>query len=172
MNQAERDERLETWSRSQPLDITEDPIWRLDCYREAAYLFALARDDALVLRDDRPFGAVGEQLLRCAGSIAANVAEAYGRPTSGDRIRFLAYALGSAREAITWYDGARSHRPFALHHSPFTLHQTPHPSPLTLHSCAGSGSIVSGSTGTCTSSRCGDVIRSTRNFGNASMNAA
>ncbi|HLA89214.1 MAG TPA: four helix bundle protein, partial [Gemmatimonadaceae bacterium] len=84
MNQAERDERLETWSRSQPLDITEDPIWRLDCYREAAYLFALARDDALVLRDDRPFGAVGEQLLRCAGSIAANVAEAYGRPTSGD----------------------------------------------------------------------------------------
>ena len=172
MNQAERDERLETWSRSQPLDITEDPIWRLDCYREAAYLFALARDDALVLRDDRPFGAVGEQLLRCAGSIAANVAEAYGRPTSGDDAPRAPMHCSPLTRPSPFALRPPPHRPFALHHSPFTLHQTPHPSPLTLHSCAGSGSIVSGSTGTCTSSRCGDVIRSTRNFGNASMNAA
>lgn len=40
----------------------------------------------------------------------------------------------------------------------------------THHSCAGSGSIVSGFTGTCTSSLCGEVMRVTRMRGNASMN--
>ncbi len=38
------------------------------------------------------------------------------------------------------------------------------------YSCAGSGSIVFGITGTCTSSRYGDVIRKTRMRGKASMN--
>ena len=38
------------------------------------------------------------------------------------------------------------------------------------YSCAGSGSIVSGFTGTCTSSRCGDVNSVTRIRGNAFMN--
>lgn len=38
------------------------------------------------------------------------------------------------------------------------------------YSCAGSGSIVRGSTGTCTSSRAGVVIMNTRITGKASMN--
>ena len=43
--------------------------------------------------------------------------------------------------------------------------------PRGTYSCAGIGSIVRGSTGTCTSSRKGDVIMKTRIFGKASMNA-
>ena len=45
------------------------------------------------------------------------------------------------------------------------------PSADSRYSCAGSGSIVSGFTGTCTSSRYGDVISVTRMRGKASMNA-
>jgi four helix bundle protein len=44
--------------------------------------------------------------------------------------------------------------------------------PSTVYSCAGSGSIVSGSHGTCTSSRNSEVIRKTRILGKASMNCA
>ena len=43
--------------------------------------------------------------------------------------------------------------------------------PNRAYSCAGSGSIVSGSTGTCTSSRKGDVIMTTRIRGKALMKA-
>ena len=42
--------------------------------------------------------------------------------------------------------------------------------PIAPYSCAGSGSIVRGSTGTCTSSRCGEVMSTTRMRGKASMN--
>src|ERR1019366_10226931 len=47
------------------------------------------------------------QLLRATGSISANIAEGYGRPTPADRVRFLSYALGSARESISWYQALR-----------------------------------------------------------------
>ena len=50
--------------------------------------------------------------------------------------------------------------------SPFTVTDA-----RTAYSCAGSGSIVSGFTGTCTSSRYGDVSSVTRMRGKASMNA-
>jgi four helix bundle protein len=50
-----------------------------------------------------PLAAAKGQLITSVGSIAANIAECYGRMTAPDRMRFLTYALGSAREAIAWY---------------------------------------------------------------------
>ncbi len=105
---AAADTAIREWEARQPDSVTGDPIWRLHCFREALFLVELVRDD--IRRFDRA-GADEEaqgQLVRAVGSIAANVAEGYGRPTSADRVRFFSYALGSAREAMTWYRLLRS----------------------------------------------------------------
>lgn len=41
---------------------------------------------------------LGKQLIRAADSMAANIAEAYGRRTTADRAHFLHIARGSSRE--------------------------------------------------------------------------
>ena len=43
------------------------------------------------------------QLLSAVGSINATFAEGFSRSTLADRLRFLDYSLGSARESISWY---------------------------------------------------------------------
>ena len=70
-------------------------------YRLARYAMDEARTDVASLIGARHD--IGDQLLRAVGSISANVAEGYSRPTASDRRRFYGYALGSAREAATWY---------------------------------------------------------------------
>ncbi len=57
-----------------------------------------------------PLGkAVAQQLIRSAGSIAANIEEGYGRGFKGkERLYFLRIALGSARESKGWYYRARA----------------------------------------------------------------
>jgi four helix bundle protein len=101
------DEALREWEGRQREAIVGDPAWRLNCYREAMFLIDRVREDV------REFGALGtytaakEQLLTSVGSIAANIAEGYGRPSPADRLRFLTYALGSTREAVAWYQVLR-----------------------------------------------------------------
>ncbi len=102
------DTALSAWEARQPEAVTGDPIWRLRCFREALFLVEVVRND--VKRFDRAGAdsAAQGQLLRAVGSVAANLAEGYGRPTAADRLRFFSYALGSAREAQTWYRLLRS----------------------------------------------------------------
>lgn len=45
---------------------------------------------------------VGEQLIRAADSIGANIAESYGRYHYGDKLKFLFYARGSLYETKYW----------------------------------------------------------------------
>ena len=45
---------------------------------------------------------IGVQLLRSAGSIGANIAEAEGRWHANDRVRFLLFARGSLYETEHW----------------------------------------------------------------------
>lgn len=45
---------------------------------------------------------VGEQLVRAADSIGANIAEGYGRYHYGEKLRFLYYARGSLYETKYW----------------------------------------------------------------------
>jgi four helix bundle protein len=47
------------------------------------------------------------QLYAAVGSILANLGEGYSRSSGRDRSRIFEYALGSVRESMMWYHGAR-----------------------------------------------------------------
>jgi four helix bundle protein len=84
-----------------------DPLWTVRAFRLALYAVECRSLDLVgVARPPRPDD--GEQLTRAVGSIAANIAEGYSRASSAERARFYAYALGSVREAIVWYEVRRS----------------------------------------------------------------
>jgi four helix bundle protein len=46
---------------------------------------------------------LGQQIVRSADSIGANIAEGYGRHTLADQARFVVIARGSLYETIHWY---------------------------------------------------------------------
>jgi four helix bundle protein len=60
---------------------------------------------------------IGQQLVRAAGSIGANIAEAEGRWHAKDRVRFLYIARGSLFETRHWIDLAMTS---GLFDEPFT----------------------------------------------------
>jgi four helix bundle protein len=95
------------WIEQIPPELTEDALWSTRAYRLALFLADCAWDDVRRLQQDRCAWALADQLQRSAGSIAANVAEGYGRGSGRDRAHFLEIALGSAREARGWYFLAR-----------------------------------------------------------------
>ncbi len=98
-----------TWSFPvPPLDPNElDPVHRLAVYRLAVEAMRLAQEDAAAARGDALLVESAGQLVRAAGSIAANIAEGFSRGGTADRRRFFEYALGSARESMVWYEAVR-----------------------------------------------------------------
>jgi four helix bundle protein len=91
------------WEQTCHEAITSDVIWKLDAYRTSLFLIDLARHDMRRAKTREFDRELSSQLLRCAGSVSANLAEGFSRSTRADRIRFLDYALGSTRECISWY---------------------------------------------------------------------
>lgn len=85
---------------------TGDPLWSVQAYRLAVYEVECHTADRLAIAALANAPAF-DQLTRAIGSIAANIAEGYSRSSISDRNRFYGYALGSAREAIVWYDTLR-----------------------------------------------------------------
>jgi four helix bundle protein len=79
----------------------------MTAYRYASYLSDLAWQDAVRLESRVITRRIAGQLLDAAGSIAANIADGYGRGSGRDRVRLYEYALCSARETISWYHAAR-----------------------------------------------------------------
>src|SRR5688572_2828258 len=75
------------WVAAQPRFITGDPLWRIDCYRLAAYAQLVAWDDCRALARNPITSLVAPQLYRAVGSIPANVSEGYSRGTGRDRAR-------------------------------------------------------------------------------------
>ena len=90
------------WEARQAPGERADPIWSLHAYRLARYLLDEARAD-VGSHNHRVSFAARDQLISCVASISANIGEGYSRQTQRDRARFYAYALGSAREAVSWY---------------------------------------------------------------------
>jgi four helix bundle protein len=108
---------MRQWEATAPRGIRDDPIWRFHAYRASLYLLHLAREDVRAAREDARWAAVSGQLLRSVASVSANIAEGYGRPTPRDRMRFYDFALGSLREAATWYEGAKVFLPHDTAHA-------------------------------------------------------
>ncbi|MBX3132818.1 MAG: four helix bundle protein [Gemmatimonadaceae bacterium] len=104
----------EAWELACPEALRQDLLWKLHVYRAALFILHCAKEDARALRA-RYRGGIADQLERAVGSVSANLAEGYSRAGSADRIRFFSYALGSAREAITWYIAAADVIPEAHH---------------------------------------------------------
>ncbi len=53
---------------------------------------------------------VGQQIVRSADSIAANISVGYGRFHFKDRKNFMYYARGTHYETITWLTNARNRK--------------------------------------------------------------
>lgn len=76
-------------------------IWELDVYRLAEKLADKIWDDfdSWTIKAQNT---LGYQMIRAADSIAANIAEGYGRYSAADRRRFYLYARGSFEETKAW----------------------------------------------------------------------
>jgi four helix bundle protein len=94
---------FEEWLASVPVELTGDPLWRMEVYRLALFVGDLAWQDVSELLGDKRTLSLADQLYRSVGSVAANIAEGYSRRSGRDQARFYEYALGSAREARVWY---------------------------------------------------------------------
>ena len=107
----------EEWEAQVPEEIRQDPLWQMEAYRLALYLYDLAWEDCQQLMRDPRGRAIAEQLIRSAGSICANIEEGYGRGMGRQYAQFLGYSLGSTRETRGWYyRGRRLLAPEAIAH--------------------------------------------------------
>ena len=50
---------------------------------------------------------VGEQFVRAADSISANIAEGFGRYFKKDKIKFFRYSSGSVKECLDWNEKSK-----------------------------------------------------------------
>ncbi|HID83895.1 MAG TPA: four helix bundle protein [Anaerolineales bacterium] len=92
------------WQESVPPSIRNDPLWRAEYYRLALFLYELVWDDIEHIRRDLRGKEIARQLIRSAGSVTANLEEAFGRGIdSADGQRVLRIALGECRETRGWY---------------------------------------------------------------------
>ena len=105
---------FDEWEASLPLSVKRDGLWHVQAYRLALYFAACAWDDVASLCQEQRSALVAGQLCRAAGSVAANVAEGYGRRSPVDRARYFEYALGSTAEVRTWYIVCRAGLPAGL----------------------------------------------------------
>lgn len=88
-------------------ETSNDPLYRMRAFSLAADLLAIAWHDAKAVSAEPVCSQNAAQLYAAVNSITANIAEGYSRSSGKDRARFFEYALGSVRESMSWYQGAR-----------------------------------------------------------------
>jgi four helix bundle protein len=76
-------------------------VYELDVYKVAEALSDMVWHD-FDNWNRKVQNTVGYQILRSSDSIAANIAEGYGRYTSADRKKFYIYSRGSFEETKSW----------------------------------------------------------------------
>jgi four helix bundle protein len=96
-----------SWLETMPIEITGDPLWNMEVYRQALFVGEIAWTDVCKLAQDRRMLEVSGELYRSVGSISANIAEGYSKASKKDEARCFESALGSARAARDWYYKAR-----------------------------------------------------------------
>jgi four helix bundle protein len=105
---------FDDWEASLPVSVKRDGLWHVQAYRLALYFAACAWSDLDSLCQEHRSASVAGQLCRAAGSVAANLAEGYGRRSPVDRARYFEYALASTAEVRTWYIVCRAGLPAGL----------------------------------------------------------
>lgn len=95
------------WLGTVPVEITEDPLWKLDVYRLGLFVAEIGWEDVVLLNKNSLTRDAADQIIRSLDSISANIAEGYSRSTGKDRARYFEYALGEAREARDRYFKSR-----------------------------------------------------------------
>jgi four helix bundle protein len=88
-------------------ETANDPLFLMRAYRLAADLLEVAWQDAKTLSAEPVTQRIAGQLYAAVTSITANIGEGYSRSSGKDRSRIFEYALGSVRESMSWYQGAR-----------------------------------------------------------------
>lgn len=81
----------------------------IDCHKRA---FALSNCvwEVVITWDYFAQKTVGLQFVRAIDSIAANIAEGFGRYGKKDKIKFYHYAMGSQKESLDWNEKAQIRR--------------------------------------------------------------
>jgi four helix bundle protein len=95
------------WLVTVPIEITQDPLWKLEVYRLGLFVAEIGWEDVVLLNKNNLTRDAADQIVRSLDSISANIAEGYSRSTGKDRARYFEYALGEAREARDRYFKAR-----------------------------------------------------------------
>lgn len=115
-------QNTEVWLNQVPDSVKNDPLWKLEVYRDALLLFDLIWHDCETLATDDLGKPIADQLIRSGGSITANMEEGFGRGYGKDYARLLRYSIGSARESRGWYyRGRKLLRPEIVEHRMQTL---------------------------------------------------
>jgi four helix bundle protein len=96
--------RFEEWMGTVPQSLSSDPLWKSKYYQYAMYLYDMAWLDCELLKRDYRGKEILRQLIQSAGSVCANMEEAYGRGVgTPDYVRILRISLGEARETKGHY---------------------------------------------------------------------
>ena len=99
---------FEEWVKTLPDSLRSDPLWKSAYYRLAMYLYDLMWIDSEVINKDFRGREIVHQLVRSAGSVCANMEEAYRRGIgTADYVRIMRIALGELGETQGWYFRAR-----------------------------------------------------------------
>lgn len=99
---------FEEWQKTVPSALRSDPLWESKYYRLAMYLYDLVWLDCAQINRDFRGREIAKQLIRSAGSVCANMEEAYGRGVgTADYVRIMRISLGEARETKGHYIRSR-----------------------------------------------------------------
>lgn len=99
---------FEEWVKTLPDSLRNDPLWKSAYYRLSMYLYDLMWIDVEIINKDFRGREIVHQLVRSAGSVCANMEEAYRRGIgTADYVRIMRISLGELGETQGWYFRAR-----------------------------------------------------------------
>lgn len=99
---------FEEWVKTLPDSLRSDPLWKSAYYRLSMYMYDLMWIDSEIINKDFRGREIVYQLVRSAGSVCANMEEAYRRGIgTPDFVRIMRISLGELGETQGWYFRAR-----------------------------------------------------------------
>ena len=99
---------FDEWVNTLPTSLRNDPLWKAAYYRLAMYLYDLVWLDSVLIGKHFRGREIVHQVVRSAGSVCANMEEAYRRGVgTADFVRIMRISLGELGETQGWYFRSR-----------------------------------------------------------------